>query len=188
MKIFLLIILLFFITGCDLIKPLPGNDSFTFGKEGIGIDKIIDKLIEKAEQIKSDISNFQQTGEFAIEQEAKSDFNVAESADLIAVSDRDGYGKATRIYQNGQFALDIVSELPAPKENYFYECWLMIPEPINYISIGRMIQETDGKYHLKFIVNNDYTNYNNIVVTLEADDNNSAPSATILQGEFVAKP
>lgn len=185
MKFFLFILLLFFIPGCDLIKPLHGNDSFTFGKEGIGIDRFIDKIIEKAGKVKNSINNFQKTGEFAKETHEESDLGVEEYADLIDAGDRGGYGRATRIYQNGQLALDIISELPAPKDNYFYECWLIIPEPISYISAGRMIQETDGKYHLKFIVNNDYTNYNNIAVTLEADDNNLAPSATILQGEFL---
>ncbi|MFH1233542.1 MAG: hypothetical protein V1649_02735, partial [Patescibacteria group bacterium] len=58
-------------------------------------------------------------------------------------------------------------------------------EPISYISAGKLVRETDGKYHLKLIVNNDYTNYNNIAITVEAEDENSSPSATILQGEFM---
>lgn len=189
MKIFLLIVLIFSVVGCELVKPLPGNDSITIGKEGVGIDKLADKFIEKAGQLKSVVDNLKETGEFLKESQEKLGLNGGEEyADLVDASDSGGSGKATRIYSKGQFILEITSELPLPEDDHFYECWLVINEPISYISAGKLIRETDGKYHLKLIVNNDYTSYSNVAITLEIDDDNSAPSATVLQGEFLTKP
>ncbi|MFH1564671.1 MAG: anti-sigma factor [bacterium] len=185
MKIFLLVILIFLAAGCDLVKPLPGNENITIGKEGIGIDKLADKFIEKVKSLKNSINNLKETGEFLADKQKEFDLTVEkEYADLVDASDNGGSGKAERSYIGGQFTFEMTAELPFPKDNYFYECWLAINEPITYISAGKLVKETDGKYHLKLIVNNDYTNYSNVAVTLETDDNNSAPAATILQGEF----
>jgi hypothetical protein len=184
MKIFVLIILFIFIAGCDLVRPLPGNDTVTVGKEGFGIDKLVDKVMKKIDSVKSNIDSFKETGVVFKEAE-KSDTEIGEEyAKLLDVANSGGEGEGSRFYKDGQFTLEIVSELPFPKDDYFYECWIIRDEPADHISAGQLIQETDGKYHLKFIVNSDYTDYNKLVITLEPDDDDFSPAAHILQGEF----
>ena len=56
MKLIILIIATLIISGCDLIKPLPGKDSITVGKEGFGIDKFVNSVVNKAKKVKKDIS------------------------------------------------------------------------------------------------------------------------------------
>lgn len=184
MKIFLLITLLFLIAGCDLVKPLPGNESITFGKEGFGIDKLADKFMEKADEIKDYVDDLKLEEDAVKENKSMLGLGGEEEyVNLSSVTDGGGSGTATRLYNGGQFTLEVISELSVPKDDYFYECWLAGGgEPI---SAGKLVRETDGKYHLKFIVNNDYINYSSVVVTLETDDDNSAPAATVLQGEFL---
>lgn len=185
-KVFLLALLAFFVCGCDLIKPLPGNDTITVGKEGYGIDKLADKVMKKADKVEDYIVDLR-LGEETVKEEDKGKLSLEgeeEYTDLTDTTDKGGKGVATRIYEKGQFALEVTSELSLPKDDSFYECWLVNDDPMGYVSAGKLIKETDGKYHLKFIVNNDYTNYDKIVVTLEADDENPYPAATVLQGKF----
>lgn len=184
MKISALIILSIFIAGCSLVKPLPGNDTITVGKEGFGIDRLADKVVEKVDKTKTNLDNFRKTGVISKEPEEPDLKTGEEYAELINVAKNNREGQASRIYKDGQFTLKVISELPLLENDYLYECWLLRDNPIEYINVGQLTQETDEKYHLNFIVNKDYTDYNKVVITLEPNDENPAPSSHILEGVF----
>jgi hypothetical protein len=185
MKVTILILIILIISGCDLVKPLPGKNSITIGKEGVGIDKLADKVMEKADKIEQGIETFKKTGELVKKSNIIiSKQHIEEYVKLEDVADTSGSGEATRLYKDGQFTLRASAELPIPQDNYFYEGWLVRSDPLDFISAGKMTLETDGKYYLSFVVNNDYMDYNKVVITLEPDDDNFSPAAHIIEGEF----
>ncbi len=110
-------------------------------------------------------------------------FDIPEDVDKAELKDVTGgnaTGIATRKVDAGKFAHTVLADLPDPESGTFYEGWLVKDD--NVISTGRL-RVAKGGYLLEFQSATDYSEYNNVVITLEkvAD---SVPEKHILEGSF----
>jgi len=109
-----------------------------------------------------------------------------EKVELKAVKGEDFRAIATRKYEDGIYTHTVIADLPDPVGGTFYEGWLMRgnPEDDNFdvVSAGKMVIAKGG-YLLNFESSTDYSDYQNVVITLEkVADNN--PEEHILDGSF----
>lgn len=87
-------------------------------------------------------------------------------------------------YDNNRYILAAVFEnLPELEEGYFYEGWIVRDDPESVISTGQVV-EVQGKIVNTFTLEDDLTDHNKYVLTLEPDDGDPAPADHILEGEF----
>ena len=111
------------------------------------------------------------------------DFEIPEDVDKTELKDvtgGDASGIATRKYEGGQFTHAVLADLPDPETGTFYEGWLVKEESV--ISTGRF-RIAKGGYLLEFQSSTNYSDYNDVVITLEkvAD---STPEEHVLEGSF----
>jgi len=131
------------------------------------------------------------------EQNFENKFNVqipedVEKAELSDVSGGNGSGLATRKYlpaqagENGRFTHSVLADLPDPSAGYFYEGWLVRGKEGDsdyaLILTGKF-QLAKGGYLLEFSSQKDYSDYKEVVVTLETV-NDQKPEKHILEGSF----
>lgn len=109
-----------------------------------------------------------------------------DKAELRDVSGGDASGLATRKFESGKFTHAVLADLSDPAAGYFYEGWLVRgrqgDENFAYISTGRLTLAKGG-YMLEFESSRDYSEYSEVVVTLEAVDDKK-PEKHILEGSF----
>ncbi len=128
------------------------------------------------------------------EQGLKDKFNITvpdnvEKADLKNVSGKPeniGEGLATRIFENQKFTFTALANLPDPVPGYFYQVWLVrgTPQDANYniLPLGAM-RLAKGGYLLEYESTKDYSDYKNVVITLERVLG-TKPQEHILEGSF----
>ena len=127
----------------------------------------------------------------SVEQRLEETFNFkipedVEKADLTDVSGGDGSGVATRKFENGTFTHTVLADLPDPVGSTFYDGWLVRGKEgdanFSLISTGRL-RIAKGGYLLEFDSSTDYSDHNQVVITLEkvAD---KVPETHILEGSF----
>lgn len=106
-----------------------------------------------------------------------------ESTILKDVSGGKAYGTAYRLDKENHFYHKaVLRDLPSPEKGFFFEGWLVDPAG-KYFSTGRVIpEETQGL--LYYQSDKDETAYNQVVITLEPEDDNPAPDKHILEGKF----
>lgn len=108
-----------------------------------------------------------------------------ESIELVSVSGRSGRGIATRKYlpaqtgEGGTFTHAVLADL-ADLESGFYEGWLVMGD--EFISTGKM-RIAKGGYLLEFSSSTDYSDYEEVVITLETVFDN-LPETHVLEGSF----
>lgn len=114
---------------------------------------------------------------------------ISEDADKISLKDVAGgtsSGVATRLLEDGRFSHYAIADLPEPEGGNFYEGWLVRGKPgdanFKFISTGKMIN-VKGGYTLNFESNTDYTEFGQVVITLETIMD-STPEKHILEGNF----
>ena len=102
---------------------------------------------------------------------------------LKDVSGGNSYGSASRLYKNSLFSFKaVLKDLPSPEKGFYFEGWLVDPSA-KYFSLGRVNPEkTQGT--LYYQSSTDETAYNQVVVTLEPEDDNPAPGKHIQEGKF----
>lgn len=127
-----------------------------------------------------------ETEERLIEEKLENSFNIKIPDDLDRASLRDVSGGtssaiATRKFESGNFEHTILADLPTPKAGTFYEGWLTNQDGTLF-STGRL-RVAKGGYLLEFSSQTDYTDYSQVIVSLEkvAD---STPEKRILEGSF----
>jgi len=103
-----------------------------------------------------------------------------EKAELLDVSGGISGGLATRKFENGLFTFAILVDLPEPPSGSFYEGWLV--KDGKFVSVGQVFIAKGG-YLLNFKSEVDYSDYDQVVVTLEKTKD-SAPEGNILEGSF----
>lgn len=187
-KVFIsiLVILVFVFAGCELIKPLPGKDEISLGKEGLGIDNIFDKTMSTIDNFGERVKHFQETGDYKKDKNIEVDESLGfEVVKLESVIDNGGSGTAERVYKDSQYTLKITAEMLVAKEGFHYEGWVVKNEPLDLKSVGNLIYETDKQYHLNYIVNSNFMEYKKVVITLEADTGDNSPSVHYLEGNFL---
>lgn len=103
-----------------------------------------------------------------------------DKAELKDVAGEDTSAIATRKFENARFTHTVLADLPDPEMGSFYEGWLVKEDEV--ISTGRF-SVAKGGYLLEFSSNTDYSEYSDVVITLEkvADKN---PEKHILEGSF----
>ncbi len=104
----------------------------------------------------------------------------------------DGFsGIARRGREGDLYTHVIVATLPPiDSSTSYYEAWLVKPGVTGFISAGDFFPRQDGKWGLLFEQTTadapiDMDEYKNVIVTIEARDDNPAPSPThVLKGNF----
>lgn len=102
---------------------------------------------------------------------------------------RDAHGGATqarftRKISRGHSSFSVIGELPKAEKGYTYEVWAVESDPYKFMSLGKMVERTDAKYGLVFESNEDLRDFSDIIITLEKNDGDPAPSAHVLEGKF----
>ncbi|MFA6271888.1 MAG: hypothetical protein WC693_02145 [Patescibacteria group bacterium] len=103
---------------------------------------------------------------------------------LTDISGGTGFGEAKANFENGEYNLSATFEnLPDPEGTDYYEGWIVINAPQNFISTGKVIKENDV-YQNTFSADQDLTDHDYFILTLEPDDGNPAPAVHILEGQL----
>lgn len=121
----------------------------------------------------------------AIDQKVKDKFNATlpeniEKTELTS-SKNDYFAAATRAYENGDFELTVLADLPDPESGKFYQAWLNTGDG-QMLSLGKLTMAKGGwlvNYHSK----TDQSEYNEVIVTLESTLDNT-PEERVLSGSF----
>lgn len=116
------------------------------------------------------------------EQQRMSD---AEATTLVAVEGSEGSGSASRYFSESTgFEHEVVATLPVPPEDKFYEGWIVRTGSV--VSTGKLSQESGSDFSLIFTSEDDLSDHNQIVVTLEtlANGLDNVPEQHILEGSF----
>jgi hypothetical protein len=103
-----------------------------------------------------------------------------EKAALKDVTGGAGTGLATRKFEEGVFEHTLMASLPTPQAGQFYEGWLVSDD--DFILTGKL-KEMKGGWYLEFEADQDYSDYNRVVVTLEEKDDRQ-PEKHVLEGSF----
>lgn len=111
------------------------------------------------------------------------------TAKLSAVGSYKGDGVATKSFDGKKFVHTATANLSDPSKGKFYEGWLVDKKPtLRFFSTGKMIKE-NGVYKLRFEANQDYPDYNDVVITEETESQglDGKPEAHVLEGSFYPK-
>lgn len=117
------------------------------------------------------------------EMEQKFNLQIPENADRAELSDVAGgsaSGIATRVFEDGTFTHTVLADLPEPEGGKFYEGWLVKDADVVYT--GKM-KLAKGGYLLEFSSNENYSEHNRVVITLEEVDD-ASPEEHVLEGSF----
>ena len=107
-----------------------------------------------------------------------------EEATLEAVEGFTGSGIATnQITTEGDTIHGVVAQLEVPAEDKFYEGWIVGP---SIISTGMLESEGGDEWSIVFTTNQDISEHDEVVVTLETLENglDGVPEARVLEGSF----
>jgi len=109
--------------------------------------------------------------------------NDIREATLTDVTGGSSTGTATIVRKDGQLIHSVIASLPTPRNGYVYEGWLVKEEPeLQFISTG-VLEEDEGQYTLAVGLYNEYTGYDKVVITLEAEVDET-PETHVLEGSF----
>ena len=139
-----------------------------------GQDKTSDQPLTSQEGI-SNNSPAENTGPVVLE---------PEKITLADVSGGEGEGIANRIFSSQKFIHTIAAQLKKAETGSYYAGWLIKQQgdKEEIISTGKLTQN-GSDYYLEFRSDNDYSQYNKVVVSLQSKED-SQPKKTILEGEF----
>lgn len=103
-----------------------------------------------------------------------------DKAELTDVTGGTSSGIATRKYENGVYTHTVLADLPDSTSGEFYEGWLVMGD--KFFSTGRM-RVAKGGYLLEYTSKTDYSDYNEVVITLEGTAD-TTPEKHVLEGNF----
>lgn len=117
------------------------------------------------------------------------DDNEVSTAPFVDVSGSAGKGIAYQRFTKGIFIHTINATLKKPPAGFFYEGWLVKGHPgsddFKFISTGKLRLEIPSDLFWTLVFSNpiDYSEYKNVIITLEKDDDQK-PEKHILEGTF----
>ena len=115
--------------------------------------------------------------------EAMEDEGVKFAGELEDVSGGDASGTAKAEYVEGRYLMEAEFEnLPELEDDFFYEGWIVRKDPLSVKSTGATYDKEEGVVANDFMSDNDYTDHDFYVLTLEPDDGDPAPAEHILEG------
>ncbi|MBU1074639.1 anti-sigma factor [Patescibacteria group bacterium] len=101
---------------------------------------------------------------------------------LESVIGDSSYGEVKANFENGAYTLlATFGNLPDLEGTDFYEGWIVRNDPQSVISTGVAVKE-DGIYKNMYGLDQDLTDHDFYVLTLEPDDGDPAPAKHILEG------
>lgn len=107
-----------------------------------------------------------------------------EEIPLTSVGNYSGDGTATRTI-TGEYIHTVTANIGNPAEGKFYEGWI-VGGPDEFISTGKLTQETEGVWTLVFTSPSDKSAYTQVVITEETEANglDNNPEDHVLEGSF----
>lgn len=103
-------------------------------------------------------------------------------AELTDVTGGSSSGTAYILRKNGQLFHTVTARLPEPTGGEFYEGWLVKQFPrLSFFSTGKMKLLNNGQYFLTFNADEEYPEFDQVVITIEKDDD-SNPERHVLEG------
>ena len=108
-------------------------------------------------------------------------------AELEDVTGGDASGTASLTWTEESEALIVTAtfqDLPELEEGFFYEGWIVRPDPLNVISTGPLEREGSADWSNLFEASDDLSDHAKYILTLEPDDGDPAPADHVLDGTF----
>lgn len=134
-----------------------------------------------AEAAPSDSIVIETEPELTLEDRIIENENTVEVA-LTDVSGGNAEATAYILRENGEIFHTVSARLPEPEQGEFYEGWLVRPFPrVSFFSTGKMQQLRDGRYFLSFNGEEEYPDFTEVVITIEAVDDQQ-PERHVLEG------
>jgi uncharacterized protein (UPF0333 family) len=91
-------------------------------------------------------------------------------------------GSVEVVFEDGVYTLTATfTGLQRSNGSDFYEGWIINESTSELISVGQ-VAEADDNYTISYNMGEDYSAYTKFVLTIEADDGESAPADHILEG------
>lgn len=104
------------------------------------------------------------------------------------LSDVSGGDATGRVYVDTTSDYELFArfdDLPDLEAGYFYEGWIVRPEPFDFVSTGALTLDDSGHWIDEFTSDTDYRDYTRYVLTLEPDDGDPAPAEHIVEGDLI---
>jgi hypothetical protein len=113
---------------------------------------------------------------------------LSKTANLYFLDNGAPVGVTVRGKKDEKFYVEMKTTLPEiDREVWFYEVWLVRQVPFDFISVGEMLTNDDGEFVLEWIAETeeeDYSDYTQVVVTLESVENYQGPAGHVAEGVF----
>jgi len=138
---------------------------------------------QKTEE-KTEENNNQPTEQKVEKTTEKDIFANAPVITLKDVTGNNATGKAWIAYEDGKTYHKVVAKnMPELQNEDFYEGWLTKdPSSLGFFSTGKMyFDKTENAWILEYEVDEDKSEYPNVVITLEPNDDNPAPAKHIIE-------
>ena len=110
--------------------------------------------------------------------------NLDQTLELRDVNGGATQARFTRKIVDDSSSFSVIGELPKSEKSFYYEVWAVEPDPYRFMSLGPMVERTDGKYGLVFESGDDLRGFTDIIITNERDDKDPSPSTHVLEGKF----
>lgn len=172
--------------GCAT-KP-SSDETPIIDRESILLDAKRNGLImteeEKSKMEEADrLKNVEGKNPANIEKYLAKDFTGWNSAALADVTAGGSFGLAFATIENGTYTLVAkMGNLPEPQNGYVYEGWLVKRgEEMQVVNVG-VARAQETQHIMIFMSPEDLSDYTFFVLTLEPDDDNTAPAEHILEG------
>ncbi|MCR4314075.1 MAG: hypothetical protein NUV84_02415 [Candidatus Uhrbacteria bacterium] len=96
-------------------------------------------------------------------------------------------GAATRSEKDDRYYFEMKTGLPEiDRQTQYYQVWLLSRLPYDFFSLGEMMTDEEGYFVLEWeaSVDEDYSHYTQVIITLNAYEGNSDPGKHLVEGEF----
>ncbi len=112
----------------------------------------------------------------------------SEHATMHPLNSAESIGRARRGEKDDAYHIELTLTLPEiDREIFYYEVWLVQPIPYDFLPIGEMTTDEDGKFILAWQAPDkdaDYSGYVQIVITRQEKTGSPDPNVKIAEGEF----
>ncbi|MDP3971085.1 MAG: anti-sigma factor [bacterium] len=107
-------------------------------------------------------------------------------AELEDITRGDSSGVVQARLEDGVYQLYATFEdLPVPADGFFYEGWIVRNNPLDVISTGGLLDDAGVEENV-FQLEQDLTDHDFYILTIESDDGDPAPADHVLEGTMLA--
>lgn len=112
----------------------------------------------------------------------------SEHATIHPINSLESIGLARRGEKDGAYNIEFTTSLPEiDREVFYYEVWLVQPIPYDFLPIGEMTTNDEGKFVLEWQAPDkdaNYSGYAQIVITRQEKKGSPDPNVKVAEGEF----